>query len=232
MLYSPLNQPSLAAMRPYLDPPKPGVAGVVIAGGRSVRFGGEKAVAPLDGRPLLLWAVERLSASCAAVAVNVRPGTEAYALAQREGLPQLHDVAGDATGPLAGVKAGLIWAKSCGASLLAVSPCDAPLLPQDLYVRLLEVAGQNGKLGAAMAETSDGHQPLCAVWPVSALPKVTEALAGGAHPPTWLLLQSLGAIHVRFPDPDAFANINTREDLEAISRRLARESRDHGRNGP
>ena len=213
-----------------MSTPQQPAVGVVIAGGRSVRFGGEKAVALLDGRPLLLWAVERLAASCAAVAVNVRPGTEAYALAQRHGLPQLHDAAGDAAGPLAGVKAGLTWAKSQGARWLAVSPCDAPLLPQDLYVRLIEVAAHNGNLGAAMAETSDGHQPLCAVWPVSALPKVTEALAGGAHPPTWLLLQSLGAVHVPFQDPDNFANINTREDLEAISRRLARDSRDHGRN--
>lgn len=32
------------------------VVGLVIAGGRSLRFGGEKAVAQLAGRPLLLWA--------------------------------------------------------------------------------------------------------------------------------------------------------------------------------
>lgn len=200
-----------------------GVAGVVIAGGRSVRFGGEKAVALLAGRPLLSWAVQRLAASCAAVAVNVRPGTEAYVLAQTQGLMLLHDAPGDAAGPLAGVKAGLNWAKSRGARWLAVSPCDAPLLPQDLYVRLIEVAAQKDSPGAAMAETSDGHQPLCAVWPVSALSKVTEALAGGAHPPTWLLLEALGAIHVRFPDPDSFANVNTREDLATIAGRLEQQ---------
>lgn len=200
-----------------------GVAGVVIAGGRSVRFGGEKAVALLAGRPLLTWAAERLAASCAAVAVNVRPGTEAQALAQAQGLIQLHDAAGDAAGPLSGVKAGLTWAKARGAQLLAVSPCDAPLLPQDLYVRLIKAAGANDRPGAAMAETSDGHQPLCAVWPVSALPKVTEALAGGAHPPTWLLLEALGAVHVRFQDPDSFANVNTRADLAAIAGRLEQQ---------
>jgi molybdopterin-guanine dinucleotide biosynthesis protein A len=190
---------------------------VVIAGGRSVRFGGEKASAELAGRPLLLWAVERLRRSCAAVAVNTRPGTEAEALARNAGLPVLYDAPGDAAGPLAGVKAGLAWAATVGAGSLAVSPCDAPLLPDDLFARLINAAGD----GAAMAETADGRQPLCAVWPTSALARLTAVLAGGAHPPTWSVLEGLGAVHVRFEDAAAFANLNTRAELAAIAARLA-----------
>ena len=57
----------------------------MLAGGRSVRFGGEKAVALLDGRPLLAWAAERLRTVCASVAINVRPGTEAEAVAKALG---------------------------------------------------------------------------------------------------------------------------------------------------
>jgi molybdopterin-guanine dinucleotide biosynthesis protein A len=191
----------------------PAVVGLVLAGGRSVRFGGEKAVALLDGRPLLEWAVQRLRSVAAAVAVNVRSGTEAEVVAQALRLPTLYDAAGDAAGPLAGVKAGLTWAAEQGARTLAVSPCDAPLLPDDLYVRLLAAAGE----GAAMAETSDGRQPLCAIWPVTALPAVCDALAGGQHPPTWRLLEQLGARRVLFEDRAAFANINTRDDLAAIA---------------
>jgi molybdopterin-guanine dinucleotide biosynthesis protein A len=194
------------------------VAGLVLAGGRSVRFGGEKAVALLDGRPLLLWAAERLRTVCPSVAINVRPGTEAEAVAKTNGLPTLYDAAGDAAGPLAGVSVGLIWAERLGARSLAVSPCDVPLLPEDLFVRLIE--GAEG--GAAMAETSDGRQPLCALWPVTALPVVRDALAGGAHPPTWQVLERLGARKVCFGPPEAFANINTREDLAAVEAKRSR----------
>ena len=186
------------------------VVGLVLAGGRSVRFGGEKAVALLEGKPLLAWAAERLESVCLDVAINVRVGTEAEAVAKALGFPTLYDEPGDAAGPLAGVKAGLIWAEEQGARALAVSPCDAPLLPDDLYVRLLA-----GGDGAAMAETHDGRQPLCALWPVTALAAVREALAGGAHPPTWQVLERLGARKVSFEDPAAFANVNTREDLAA-----------------
>ena len=194
------------------------VVGLVLAGGRSVRFGGEKAVALLDGRPLLLWAVNRLRTVCAHVAANVRPGTDAEAVALAEGLPAIHDAPGDPLGPLAGVKVGLVWAEEQGARILAVSPCDAPLLPDDLYVRLLDQAPD----GAAMAETSDGRQPLCALWPVTALPIVSEALAGGAHPPTWQLLERIGARKVAFEPPEAFSNINTREELAALESRIQR----------
>jgi molybdopterin-guanine dinucleotide biosynthesis protein A len=197
----------------------PEVAGVVIAGGRSVRFGGEKAVAGLAGKPLLMWAVERLRRSCGVVAVNARPGTEAEALARAEGITVLHDAQGDAAGPLAGVKVGLGWALGVGARSLAVSPCDVPLLPDSLFHRLITAAGG----GAAMAETADGQQPLCAVWPVSALARLGEALAEGRHPPTWLVLESIGAVRVRFPSVEAFANVNTRADLAAIAGRLERE---------
>jgi molybdopterin-guanine dinucleotide biosynthesis protein A len=193
------------------------VVGLVLAGGRSVRFGGEKAVALLEGRPLLHWAAERLRTVCGIVAINVRAGSEAETVARASALPTLYDEAGDASGPLAGVKQGLIWAETQGAHTLAVSPCDAPLLPADLYVRLLERAGS----GAAMAETRDGRQPLCAIWPVAALPIVREALAGGAHPPTWQVLERIGARKVLFEQPELFANVNTRDDLVAAAARRA-----------
>jgi molybdopterin-guanine dinucleotide biosynthesis protein A len=196
-----------------------GVVGLVIAGGRSVRFGGEKAVAELAGRPLLIWAAARLQASCAAVAVNARPGTETEALARVAGLEVLHDEAGDAEGPLAGVKVGLMWAEHLGVGLLAVSPCDVPLLPDDLFVRLIEVAGA----GAAMAETAEGRQPLCAVWPVSALATVKEALADGRHPATWMVLDRVAAKRVAFSRAEAFANVNTRLELAAVAERLQAE---------
>jgi molybdopterin-guanine dinucleotide biosynthesis protein A len=185
------------------------MVGVVIAGGRSVRFGGEKAVANLCGKPLLLWAVERLAPACKAVAVNTRPGTATEALARKHGLTVLHDFAGDPDGPLAGVRAGLAWASEQGARHLAASPCDVPMAPDDLYARLHAAAAG----GAALAETAEGRQPLCAVWPVSALPALVDALAQGTHPPTWRLLDQIGAAKVRFEPADRFANLNTREDL-------------------
>lgn len=158
---------------------------------------------------MLLWAVERLAGACSIVAVNARAGTAAEALARTHGLNVVHDVAGDPDGPLAGVKAGLLWASGLGFSHLAASPCDVPLMPGDLYMRLQAAAGE----GAAYAITSEGRQPQCAIWPVCSLPVLAAALAGGAHPPTWRMLEKVGAVQVLFEPAERFANLNTREDL-------------------
>jgi molybdenum cofactor guanylyltransferase len=145
------------------SPVEGSAVGLVLAGGRSVRFEGEKAAADFAGLPLILRAATRLQRSCRMVAANVRAGTESEGLARAAGLPLLYDIPGDALGPLAGVKVGLIWARDLGASMLAVSACDAPLLPDDLFVRLIEAAGG----GPALAETSEGAQPIYALWAVS-----------------------------------------------------------------
>ncbi len=57
---------------------------------------------------------------------------------------------------------------------------------------------------------------MCVCGPSSALPAVREALADGAHPPTWQMLERIGARKVFFERREAFANINTRDDLAAI----------------
>src|SRR4051794_15842933 len=97
------------------------VVGVVIAAGRSRRFGAEKAIAQLRGKPLLIWAAERLGLSCARVAVNARPGSDTERLARARSLPVLHDSDADAQGALAGVRVGLGWAERLGARALAVT---------------------------------------------------------------------------------------------------------------
>jgi len=204
----------------------PSVAGIVIAGGRSARFGGEVAAAALAGEALLVRAARRLQRSCAFVAVNARAGTEAESICRGEGLPVVHGARCDPPGPLAGVRAGLLWAKEQGAWALAVSPSDAPLLPEDLFARLVKAA----RSGPVMAETSQGHESLCAVWPVSALEAVTRALTIGAYPTTWLLLQHLRAIRIPFSFPEKFVHVRTREDLSNIARLLELEAFERARD--
>jgi molybdopterin-guanine dinucleotide biosynthesis protein A len=186
------------------------IVGLVLAGGRSERFGAEKAMARLGGRPLIAIAEARLAADCYPLAVSARPGSGAAAWAQAAGHTVLHDHADDADGPLAGVKAGLTWAKSLGATHMATLPCDTPHAPADITRRLL---ASMGAAFLAVAETEDGVHPLCALWRTEALAPLTLAMAGGAHPSVYGFADRIGGRRVRFPDPAAFANVNRPEDL-------------------
>jgi molybdenum cofactor guanylyltransferase len=80
-----------------------GVSAIVLAGGRSSRFGRDKLVEPIDGRPLLLHAIDAVRAVASEVLVIAAP----------EATPDVPSdvvVVHDPTpfeGPLAGLAAGL-----------------------------------------------------------------------------------------------------------------------------
>jgi molybdopterin-guanine dinucleotide biosynthesis protein A len=191
--------------------------GAVIAGGRSRRFGSEKAAALFGGRTLLECAVAHLAAHAEEIVVNAPAASGAAALARDLGLAVAPDAAGDPAGPLAGLRATLAWAQAKGRSILLTAPCDTPLLPAELYPRLAAALAVHD---VAVAEADDGLHPLCGAWRTSALPPLAAALAGGAHPPVRNVLTALGAAHVRFDDAAAFANINTPEDLARAEAKL------------
>jgi molybdenum cofactor guanylyltransferase len=191
-------------------------AGVLLAGGRSQRFGAEKALARFRGAPMMDLVARRF-AGLAAFAVSARPHTETERRARRLSIPVLHDAACAPAGPLAGVCAGLRWAEALGLTHVAVAPCDSPLLPLDLFPRLL---AEIGTAPATYARTAGGPHPLCTVWSVRLLAPLAISLDLGEHPSVRGLLADIGALAVRFADERAFLNANTPQallDLESAA---------------
>ena len=75
------------------------ILGVVLAGGRSSRFGSDKALAELGGKPLLAHAVERLGAWCDDVVVAGRETAAARGIADWP-RPDMGPLGGIATTPV------------------------------------------------------------------------------------------------------------------------------------
>jgi molybdopterin-guanine dinucleotide biosynthesis protein A len=194
------------------------ICGLVLAGGRSRRFGAEKAVALLNGEPLIAIAVAKLRASCALVAVSAPAGGAAGQWADARGLDRVADDPALPQGPLAGVLAGLQWAKARGAEHLATVPCDTPFLPQDLVERL--AAALDPAHPAAVARTADSPHPLCGVWRTDLDEVFAAALASGRHPPVRDLLARLPTAEVWFEDAGGFLNINTVENFTVAAGRI------------
>ena len=182
------------------------IGGLILAGGRSRRFGREKALAEIGGEPMIAWVARALCGATARLAISAPKVSLAAAFAAAHGFDWLGDAPEDVAGPLAGVRAGLRWAEAQGFGALATAPCDTPFLPDDLVRRL----GAGGTATPAVARTPRGPQPLCALWPTAILPRLDD-LAG--HPPMRAVLAQMGAVEVAFEDADAFANLNTVDEL-------------------
>lgn len=182
--------------------------GLILAGGRSSRFGSDKAFANLAGVPLVCHIARTLRATVDALAVS--GGREAAVLIDA---PLLPDPLGTPRGPLAGIAAGLAWAEAEEADWLVTTTCDVPLVPTDMVTRLVDAASAKG-VPLAMVRTSDGPHPLCAVWRPQLRSALAEALAAGNHPAVRQFAADAGAVEVTFSQREQFLNINTATDLD------------------
>lgn len=186
------------------------VAGLIVAGGRSRRMGRDKSTLVLAGATLLARACATLSRSVDLLAVSAPPDSPAADLARRLGIASIGDPDGAPDGPLAGVLAGLRWARQAGATRLLTLPCDGPLLPVDLPGKLLAALET---APCAVARTPGGVQSLCAAWTTTLETPVGKALEGARHPPIWRLLSDLGCGYIDYPTDEDFLNINSPEDV-------------------
>jgi len=108
------------------------IAGIVLAGGRSQRLGGDKALKQLGMKPLLAHAITRAAPQAASLALSVNTDPASF---RSFGLPLLADPVPGFPGPLAGIPVALDWTAQAGTDILASFACDAPFFPLDLVAR-------------------------------------------------------------------------------------------------
>ncbi len=191
------------------------VAGVILAGGLARRMGGRsKAFVEVAGRPLVDHAIARLSPQVDALALNAN--ADADRLAAR-GLPVIADTVEGFAGPLAGILAGMLWARASvpDARWLVSVAVDTPFFPSDLVERLLRAAREEGAELARAASGGRAH-PVFGLWPVSLAEDLERALVVEDLRKIDLFTARYGLATVNFDtgSGDPFFNINRPEDVE------------------
>lgn len=171
------------------------VLGAILGGGRSSRFGSDKALAMLDGRAL----IDR-------VAIALAPQVDALVVVGRNhpGLIAVADRPAADLGPLGGIAGALHHAASTGFDQVLTVPCDAPFLPGDLRHHLSN-AGTATFLDAL---------PVIGWWPASAAAALDMLLAGDGSRSVRAFADRIGAVGI---DGGTIANVNTPDDLARIA---------------
>ena len=191
-----------------LPPATPQVTGLVLAGGRGLRWGGrDKGLIEYRGRPLVAWVLDALAPQVGQLLISANRNLDLYAAF---GQPLVSDQIDGFQGPLAGVAAALALAKT---PWLVTAPCDGPALPPDLVARLaLALAEQRGS--AATVQVEGRIEPVYALIPVSRAQDLAAYLStGGRSVRGWLERQPLALAD--FSDrAQAFANLNSPESCQ------------------
>ncbi len=182
------------------------VTGIILAGGKSSRFGEDKGLFSFKGKKLIEYSIETLSAVCDEIIISTNDPVS-YRFT---GLKTVKDLYRN-IGPLSGIHAGL---KNSSTSLNLFTGCDMPFLPAELFAKLLEnsknyhvVIPIHKNLTETMATFFHRHS----------LPVIEKAIKAkrykilDAIKPLETLY--LNVENFEFYDEKIFFNINSKEDL-------------------
>ena len=177
--------------------------GIVLAGGRSTRFGSDKLMATYRGEPLLHHPILRLAEVCAGVVVVIAPGAPIPSLPSGVPVRIARDVA-EADGPLAGLLAGL---ERVDSDLALAVGGDMPELAASVLRRMLGLAATEGSAEAVALSDRDRVRPLPIV--VRAAPArraARDLLDGGDR----RLGSILGALRTTVIDENVWVELDPR----------------------
>jgi len=166
-----------------------GLLGAVLIGGRSSRFGSDKAQALHEGRALAEHARALLA-----------PFVTATVLV---GGPDLPDLPRPHLGPLGGIAAALDAAATRGFDAVLTVGCDMPRLPDGLIDALVR---------RAPSYCTDA--PVLGHWPAALGAHLLAHIESAPDRSVRRWAQAVGAIPIGAGVP--LANVNTREDLAAL----------------
>jgi len=192
------------------------ITGLILAGGRAQRMGGiDKGLIPFHGKPLIESTITHLKPQVSTILINANRSITKYS---HYGYPVLMDETPDFSGPLAGFSVGL---RHCKSPYLLTSPCDSPLLPTDLAEKMAgELEGKNLELVFASSKEDDGKiwsQPVFCLMRRDLKDSLDTFLSkGDLKIDRWF--KELRSGTVVFENAQAFANVNTPEELAALEK--------------
>lgn len=178
-------------------------SGAILAGGRSSRFGQDKALYVYRGKPLITWVMDSMAGASERMVIANRPypGLAVYPDLWRGG------------DTLSGLHSALAHAQE---DWVAVAACDQPFLSQEFWQFMLEQTCPEAE--AVVAAWGDFFEPLGALYHKALEPEVLRRLLAGE-----LKMQSLfrsismvaldkEMLEARF-GPYLFLNANRPQDL-------------------
>jgi molybdopterin-guanine dinucleotide biosynthesis protein A len=181
------------------------MTGIVLAGGRSRRFGPDKLLVPVeDGRPMALKALAVVESVLSNVYLSVSSASHPWDLPADKLIVDLHD----GLGPMGGLHSAM---SALEAGYFLVVAGDMPNLTTGILRELVEHTRPD--VDATVAVDSRGRlHPLLGIYRISVLPALEMCLLEEQRSMRHLLSLLKTVAYVTFPD-DVLLNVNRPADL-------------------
>ncbi|RPI01174.1 MAG: molybdenum cofactor guanylyltransferase [Calditrichaeota bacterium] len=198
------------------------LTGIILAGGKNLRFGSNKALIDINGKTVIELTADLLKTDCSPILIN----TNSFAEYSFLNLPLVRDEH-PSMGPLAGLYAGLSHSPTERALVIS---CDMPLMSRKIIACLATYETEQEIL---ITRAADQLQFFPGIYRKTLLPTIEHILAAPPAPSSarkgrsmYALIEKVKAEIIDlsaldFYREEQFFNMNTREDYDQILRRQA-----------
>ena len=182
--------------------------GVILAGGKSTRMGGEdKGLIAIFDKPLIAYVIQALAPQVETILISANQNKSQY---NSYGPDVIEDATGEFCGPLSGMLSAMQHAKT---EYILTTPCDSPLLPMD-YAQRMYAALDNNEMNNTICVAHDGDriQPVFSLISCKLASSLEEYItAGHRKAADWIIQQN--PMIADFSDcENIFFNMNTPND--------------------
>ena len=182
---------------------------LILAGGRSRRFGSNKAFAEINGKPLIRIIIEQLETAFDAILISAENSDEYKSFEKKVCADLIKD-----SGPIAGIHSGLL---NAGSEYVFVTACDMPRISIPL-IKLMRKKIIEKQPDAVVLSREGFLEPFHGFYSRRLIPLIKET-AEKDSAGIFSFLKQIRPEIINCSNPEIFFNINTPEDLYHIKRR-------------
>ena len=186
------------------------ILGVILAGGKSRRFGEDKCKIKLNGKTLIKRVLDKIKLKLnTIIIVSNNEISKDYIT--------IKDCIDGQLGPLVGVLTAMKWVKKNNHNFnwIATFPCDTPFFNISLIDNFIEASKTNHSL-LYFAKSAEKRHNIFGLWSLKLIETLEKDIVENNHRKVEKWADKIGVktINISYNEIDPFFNINTKEDLE------------------
>ena len=194
------------------------ILGIVLAGGRSQRFGEDKSQVKLDGKILIDHILNEISDGFKEILIV---SNNKIKFKHSDNISMIRDLKKD-QGPLGGILSAMKWIqeKRKNYKWISTFPVDTPFFKKEILQNFLhEINLEESKL--FFIKSNNTVHNIFGIWSIDLMEKLEEDLNNGDRKvESWANSVGAKVISMEFINEDPFFNINTKEDLEKAQKKI------------
>ena len=195
------------------------ILGVVLAGGKSKRFGDDKTTAKLGNKTLLNHTIEKIEQSFHEILII---SNNEINVSNKKNVFSTKDLIEGHLGPLVGVLSAMEWIKKNNKNYnwIATFPCDTPFFDQNLIDKIKNCPKNSSKKLFFLKSGTRRHN-IFGLWSLELKDILLEDINKGQRKvEEWANKIGSEIIEINDENDYNFLNINTKEDLEKAKKKI------------